>query len=106
MTRRKVRIRCPCCGQDLPKPIPLADPSMVHLSAQEQALFNIVKANPQGLAAAQIHARIFHTNRWGEAATPQMVPTVARNVNKKIAQWGMRIKNTGGRGSTYFMVPL
>ena len=104
--KRKVRTRCPCCSQLLSKPIELADRNMVHLSMQEQALFNIVKANPNGITHTQIHERVFYSNRWGEPCTPQVIPTVARNINRKIDKWGMKIIMTGGPGSTYYLVAL
>jgi hypothetical protein len=104
--RLKMRTKCPCCGQGLPQPIALSDPNMVHLPTQQQALFNLVKANPEGLTSAQIRERIFHTNKDGEPYCHQIVPTTTHHVNEKIAPWGLKIVASGGPGSVFRLVAL
>ena len=108
MAKPKFRTRCPCCGQQLEKPIALGDASMVRLSCNEQSLFNLVKSNPVGLTVSQIRERIFPEKQNGDeySSGHRIVSTTAYHTNKKIAAWGMKIINTGGPGSTYYLVAL
>ena len=106
MTKRKVRTKCPCCGQQLAQPITLADPNMVHLHGQQQALFNLMKSCPTGLTSSQIRDRIFHTNEQGEPYCRQIVQAHTFHLNKRIAAWGLKVVSTGGRGSVYRLVQL
>jgi hypothetical protein len=103
---RKVQTKCPCCGQPLAKPIAIADPAIPYLHTQRQALFNLLKANPQGLTAEQIRARIFHTKRNGEPYCEKVVSVTLHHLNKKIAPWGLKVAATGGWGSVYRLVQL
>ena len=105
-SNRKVRTKCPCCGQALAQPIELADPAMVHLPTQQQALFNLVKSNPQGLTGMQIRERIFHTNRNGEPYCDRIVGVTVYHLNKKIAAWGLKLSAISGPGSIYRLVVL
>ena len=103
----KYRTKCPCCGHQLDQPVALTNGDMVHLSANEQALFNLVKSTGStGIEARAILERIWHTNKNGEPYCHQMVPTVTVKTNKKIAAWGMKIVATGGPGSVYRLVQL
>jgi hypothetical protein len=86
--------------------VAITNGSMVHLSANEQALFNLVKSCREGISARAILERIWHTNRNGEPYCHQMVPTVTVKTNKKIAAWGLKITATGGPGSVYWLVQL
>ncbi len=105
--KRKYLTKCPCCGQALPAPIALTNGGMVHLSANEQALFNLIKSTAaQGITARAILERLFHTNRDGEPYSHQIVPTTASHVNKKISAWGLKIAATGGPGSIYRLVQI
>lgn len=107
MAKRKFRNKCPCCGHDLAEPVAITNGEMVHLSANEQALFNLVKScRETGISARAILERIWHTNKNGDPYCHQMVPTVALHTNKKIAAWGMKIVGTGGPGSVYRLVQL
>ena len=105
-SKRKVRTKCPCCGQPLAHPIELADPAMVHLPTQQQALFNLVKSNPQGLTGMQIRERLFHTNRNGDPYCDRIVGVTAHMLNKRIAAWGLKVSATWGAGSVYRLVQL
>ena len=105
-SKRKVRTKCPCCGQPLAQPIELADPTMVHLPTQQQALFNLVKSTPQGLTGMQIRERLFHTNRNGEPYCDRIVGVTVYHLNKKIAAWGLKLSAMSGPGSIYRLVAL
>ena len=107
--KRKIRTKCPCCGHALTAPIIGARNAdrIAWLSVGEQSLFNLLKANPNGLTNKQIHERIFHTNRWGEPSSRNIVPTVTRKVNAKIAPWGMTIKTERAAwDNMYWLVQL
>lgn len=82
------------------------DAATVHLGANQQALFNIMKANASGISAETIRERILTTNRNGEPYNPSIVAVMAKHVNDKIKPWGLRIQSTGGPGSVYRLIRI
>jgi hypothetical protein len=107
MTKPKMQTKCPCCGHALAEPVALSDDNMVHLSTNEQALFNLIKANgADGITCRAILERLFHTNRDGEPYSHNIVAVTAHNANVKIVAWGLKLVSTGGPGSVYRLVQL
>ena len=102
MTRQPKNYRCPCCGHPMEQPG--VDKPVVTMGPNQQALFNLLKANPDGISAAAIRDRVFTTNRDGDPHCHNIVAVVTANVNKKIKAWGLRISSTGGPGSVYRLV--
>lgn len=98
---------CPCCGASLAAPIGI-DGDRVWLGANQQALFNILKAHPEGISAEAVRQRLFSQSRKGEpyARCESIVAATANYTNKKIAKWGLRIVSTKGPGSVYRLVRL
>ena len=85
---------------------PGIDAVAVTLGPNQQALFNIMKAHPDGISAKTIHDRLFTTNRDGDPHCHNIVAVTASKLNEKIKAWGLRIKGTGGPGSVYRLVRL
>jgi hypothetical protein len=80
---------------------------LIHLSANESALFNVLKSNPKGITCAAIMERVFYRCHTGEPYKGnKVVPVTAHWLNKKIAAWGMKVISSGGPGSTYYLVEL
>lgn len=107
MTSPPKNYACPCCGHSLDKPIGI-DGARVWLGANQQALFNIVKAHPDGIAAEAIRQRLFSTSRKGKpySRCDSIVAATANYTNKKLKLWGLKIVSTGGPGSVYRLVRL
>lgn len=106
MPRRK-DYACPCCGAALDAPIGI-NGDRIWLGANQQALFNIVKAHPDGISAETIRDRLFTISRKGEsyARCGSIVAATANYTNRKIAAWGLKIVSTKGPGSVYRLVRL
>jgi hypothetical protein len=85
---------------------PGIDARTVHLGANQQALFNLLKANASGISAEAIRERILTTSRNGEVYNPNIVAVMASHINKKIKPWGLRIQSTGGPGSVYRLIQI
>jgi hypothetical protein len=78
---------------------------LVHLSVNEQALFNVIKASPKGITCDAIMERVFYRCRTGDAYKgTKVVHVTAHWLNKKIAAWGLKVVSSGGAGSTYYLV--
>ena len=105
MSRKRIKPRCPCRGASLPERLGI-DPAMVHMGANQQALFNLIKANPRGLSVEVIRDRILTTSRRGEPYCNSIVAVMAKHVNDKIKPWGLRIQATGGIGSVYRLIRI
>ena len=106
-TPKKILLRCPCCGQALDKPVIgiRAHPQM-YLSPMQQALFNLVKSCPDGIASADIRERIYSVNRNGDTSNSATVRVMANRANKKLAAWGLVIRAGKGCGAVYRLVRL
>lgn len=107
MSHVKKRYKCPCCNRPIDAQLGI-DPNEVRLGANQQALFDLLKKHPHGLAVDVIRERIFHTARHGGCyqRSQSIVAVVACHVNKKIKAWGLKIKGTGGPGSVYRLIRL
>jgi hypothetical protein len=104
MSPRNKRYNCPCCGTPMSKPG--IDARTVHLGANQQALFNLLKANASGISVDAIRNRILTTNRDGDSYNSSIVAVMASHINKKIKPWGLRIQSTGGPGSVYRLIQI
>ena len=94
--------RCPCCGTPMKQPG--VDRTKVVFGPRQQALFNVLKACPDGLSVQEILERI-----GGNSIN--LISVMAHHINRKIAKpeplgWGIKIKATGGIGSVYRLVKL
>jgi hypothetical protein len=96
--RRKPITRCPCCGQTVPDPIGFR-PGL-HLGAMQERLLRVLQRAPDGLTVRQI-VDVVYANVRDDPPAHNSVAVMARQMNRKLAPLGLRIKGTGGPGSVY-----
>ncbi len=98
MSARKLVTHCPCCQQPIPDPIGFRPG--IHLGAVEARLFQTLRRAPDGLTCGEL-IDIIYANRRDGGPEHNIISVMAKNINRKIAPLGLRIKGTGGPGSVY-----
>jgi hypothetical protein len=84
---------CPHCGRPWPK-----EPQVT--GKRRQAMVNALSRNPNGLTVYQLLDKIYADDADGGACR-QVIPVMARSINKQLRSRGWRITATGGPGSRY-----
>jgi hypothetical protein len=95
MPREKV---CPCCKRPLP-------PKIIVGGRIRQRVLDYV-AKSAGVTTQQIMDHVYADDPNGGPDSVNVITSTVRHINKRIKPYGLRIKGSGGPGSTYSLVRL
>lgn len=89
---------CQCCGH----PIISEDPIVSALTPLQRRIFNIVKsAGVAGISASVILERVYADDINGGPDSSNVISVVVNQMNRRLAQFNLKIKGRGGPGSVF-----